>query len=133
MVSSIIKTLIPSTAFYQHNIFHGIPTPDPEWKFAVFLRNPAERLLSAYLDKVNGTKRDKDHFLLLYNRTETPTFEEFVKTISQNRVDFDLHSKTQEKLHGVDWRKCSLCVLLCLNTHSNLNTLLFHICAHRSY
>lgn len=90
--------------------------PDPEWKFAVFLRNPAERLLSAYLDKVNGTKRDKDHFLKLYNKTESPTFEEFVRIISQNRVDFELASKTQEKLQGVDWCKYLICLLLLLKT-----------------
>lgn len=96
--------------------------PDPEWKFAVFLRNPAERLLSAYLDKVNGTKRDKDHFLKLYNKTESPTFEEFVRIISQNRVDFELASKTQEKLQGVDWCKYLICLLLLLKTYTYLDT-----------
>lgn len=77
----------------------------------MFLRNPAERLLSAYLDKVNGMKRDQDHFLMNYNMTQTPSFEEFVKAISQNRVDFELGSKTREKLQGVDWREYSDVVL----------------------
>lgn len=71
----------------------------------MFLRNPSERLLSAYLDKVSGMKRDKDHFLMNYNMSQTPSFEEFVNIISQNRVDFELGSKTKEKLQGVDWRK----------------------------
>lgn len=71
----------------------------------MFLRNPIERLLSAYLDKVNGMKRDKDHFLMNYNMTHTPSFEEFVNIISENRIDFELGSKTREKLQGVDWRK----------------------------
>ncbi|KAL7521008.1 hypothetical protein ACHAWX_005702 [Stephanocyclus meneghinianus] len=77
---------------------------DPEWKFAVFLRNPAERLLSAYLDKVNGKSlRDRDHFKFIYNMTHTPTFDQFVKAIAKNRTDFELGSKTREKLWGVDW------------------------------
>ena len=77
---------------------------DPEWKFAVFLRNPAERLLSAYLDKVNGkSTRDRDHFKFIYNMTHTPTFDEFVKAIAKNRTNFELGSRTREQLWGVDW------------------------------
>eukprot|EP00956_Cyclotella_meneghiniana_P027059 scaffold59906_cov36-Cyclotella_meneghiniana.AAC.1 len=76
---------------------------DPQWKFAVFLRNPAERLLSAYLDKVNGTQRDKDHFLMNYNMTVTPSFAEFVHAISKNRTATEIGVKSKEKLHGVDW------------------------------
>jgi uridine kinase len=78
---------------------------DPEWKFAVFLRNPAERLLSGYLDKVNGSQRDKAHFLTNYNMTYTPTFEQFVRTISLTRTEFELATKAEAKLRGVDWCK----------------------------
>ena len=91
---------------------------DPEWKFSVFLRDPAERLLSAYLDKVNGTQRDKDHFLMNYNMTVTPSFAEFVHAISKNRTATEIGVKSKEKLHGVDWCKC-LChveILYCIVT-----------------
>ena len=67
---------------------------------------PVERLLSAYLDKVNGKQRDRDHFLMSYNMTVTPSFAEFVHEISRNRTVVPLGgAKSKEKLHGVDWCK----------------------------
>ena len=54
---------------------------DTEWTWAAFIRNPAERLLSAYLDKVKS-KKDKLKWI-----EGKPTFEKFVDSISKP-VDF---------------------------------------------
>jgi len=81
---------------------------DPEWKFAVFMRDPAERLLSTYLDKVrvnsgNGGM-EAIHFRNVYNFTESPTFEEFVETIAKNKTHCPVRGGSKrENLHGADW------------------------------
>ncbi len=48
---------------------------DEEWTFAAFLRDPAERLLSAYLDKVG---EDGGRFFKKQGLNETMTLEKFV-------------------------------------------------------
>ena len=54
---------------------------DDDWTWAAFIRNPAERLLSAYLDKV---KSKKDKLKWIEGKV---TFEKFVDSISKP-VDF---------------------------------------------
>jgi len=49
---------------------------DEEWTWAAFVRNPAERLLSAFLDKVKS-KRDKLKWI-----NGTITFKEFINGLS---------------------------------------------------
>ena len=46
---------------------------DDEWTWAAFVRNPAERLLSGYLDKVNTNKLVKGNF----------SFEAFIDSLSK--------------------------------------------------
>ncbi len=86
---------------------------DPEWKFAVFMRDPAERLLSTYLDKVRANSgnggMEAMHFRSLYNFTESPTFEEFVETIAKNKTHCPVRGgPRRENLHGADWCKSYL-------------------------
>lgn len=104
---------------------------DPEWKFAVFLRDPAERLLSAYLDKVNGTSVDeRNHFLKTYNLKATPTFEEFIKAISKNRTEFEFRSESETKLQGVDWCELLLQGIIHRRTCDSNRTLKFLFTLH---
>ena len=83
---------------------------DDSYIFAVFLRDPAERLLSLYLDKINGKdERWKEHFVSRYGLDGTPTFEEFVKMIDRERTTSScplVHgSRNNNVIHlgGVDW------------------------------
>lgn len=104
---------------------------DPEWKFAVFLRDPAERLLSAYLDKVNGTSvKARNHFLKTYNLKATPTFEEFIKAISKNRTEFEFRSESETKLQGVDWCELLLQGIIHRRTCDSNRTLKFLFTLH---
>lgn len=66
---------------------------DPEWTFAAFLRNPAERLLSAYLDKV-----EKGRYGHL-------TFDDFVEGLERELPeDLDCRDKKFESsLTGISW------------------------------
>lgn len=80
---------------------------DESFTFAAFLRDPAERLLSLYLDKINGKHdRWKKHFVSRYGLVGTPTFEEFVKMIDRNRTTPCplVQGRTNViTLGGVDW------------------------------
>jgi len=81
---------------------------DPEWKFAVFFRDPEERLLSAYLDKVRPNSDNDDevanHFKSEFNFTESPTFSEFVEAIATNRTRCPTgRGSGRDKLYGADW------------------------------
>jgi len=93
---------------------------DPEWKFAVFFRDPEERLLSAYLDKVRPNSDNDDevanHFKSEFNFTESPTFSEFVEAIATNRTRCPTgRGSGRDKLYGADWCEqyifCSRCFL----------------------
>jgi hypothetical protein len=67
---------------------------DPEWTFAAFLRNPAERLLSAYLDKLETGKR---HGRL--------TFDDFLERLERELPE-DLDCKDKDfksSLTGMSW------------------------------
>ncbi|KAL7426212.1 hypothetical protein ACHAXM_000376 [Skeletonema potamos] len=77
---------------------------DDSYIFAAFLRDPAERLLSLYLDKVNG--KDllwKTHFVSLYGLDDTPSFEEFVKLIDRKRTSCPFYGNKSERISGMDW------------------------------
>eukprot|EP00581_Thalassiosira_minuscula_P009972 CAMPEP_0183710196 /NCGR_PEP_ID=MMETSP0737-20130205/5998_1 /TAXON_ID=385413 /ORGANISM="Thalassiosira miniscula, Strain CCMP1093" /LENGTH=490 /DNA_ID=CAMNT_0025938421 /DNA_START=68 /DNA_END=1540 /DNA_ORIENTATION=+ len=50
---------------------------DEEWTWAAFVRNPAERLLSAYLDKVKGQAKNQKWL------DGIETFEDFVNSLSK--------------------------------------------------
>jgi len=52
---------------------------DPSWTKAVFLREPAERLLSGYLDKIAGT----DWSTTRYGQNDTLSFADFVDLITK--------------------------------------------------
>lgn len=67
---------------------------DPSWTKAVFFRDPAERLLSAYLDKIVGEGYTQKFFNIGSGDDPNPTvlsFEEFVNltanTIRKNKHD----------------------------------------------
>ena len=82
----------------------------------MFLRNPAERLLSAYLDKVHKKKG----FSMKYNMTEAPSFDEFVHAISPNRAEFELGGESREKLRGVNWCKTAACCCFILFPYTSI-------------
>jgi hypothetical protein len=67
---------------------------DPEWTFAAFLRNPAERLLSAYLDKVTE------------GRYGSLTFDDFLEGLERELPE-DLDCKNNKNfvssLTGMSW------------------------------
>lgn len=69
---------------------------DEEWKFAVFLRDPAERLLSAYLDKILKNKALVDEI----GSNGTIAFEQFVARLSQT---FNGPSCKTPNLNGLSW------------------------------
>lgn len=82
---------------------------DPEWKFAAILRNPAERLLSAYLDKVASKKAGlRKSFQNTYGLNYTISFEEFVNYLGEERQSCPVSKKNEkiDGLRGVDWCKC---------------------------
>ncbi len=78
---------------------------DDSYIFAAFLRDPAERLLSLYLDKVNGKDKPwKKYFVAYYGLNGTPSFEEFVKLIDRKRISCLFNGKNNsERLGGMDW------------------------------
>ena len=79
---------------------------DDSYVFAAFLRDPAERLLSLYLDKINGSdERWKKHFVSRYGLNGTPTFEAFVKMLDGERTSCPLNGKISDtrRLGGIDW------------------------------
>lgn len=59
---------------------------DPAWTKAVFFRDPAERLLSAYLDKVVGDRYTQMVFRIGVDEDPKPilSFAEFVKLVTSN-------------------------------------------------
>ena len=77
---------------------------DESYTFAVFLRDPAERLLSFYLDKVNGDdEKWKSHFVSIHGLNKTPSFGEFVKMIDGKRTSCPFTGRNSERISGVDW------------------------------
>jgi hypothetical protein len=67
---------------------------DPTWTKAVFLRNPAERLLSGYLDKIQGQGFTQTVFKIGSKDDPKPkrkvlTFEEFVDLVALDGDDND--------------------------------------------
>lgn len=56
---------------------------DPSWKFAAFIREPAERLLSAYLDKWKNSGLELEQNMWLYEFEKAPSFEEFINEIAK--------------------------------------------------
>lgn len=54
---------------------------EKEWTWAVFIRDPAERLLSAYLDKVT-TKSGQANVKRLYGFDRYFTFEDFINRLN---------------------------------------------------
>ncbi|KAG7370239.1 sulfotransferase family protein [Nitzschia inconspicua] len=98
---------------------------DPTWTKAVFFRDPAERLLSAYLDKVVNSGFTQKHFKIgitdEYGKKETTTsskktlsFEEFVDlvTMPSNFVNGTLQDEPSgHGIHGhtdPHWRPQSM-------------------------
>ncbi|KAK1737849.1 carbohydrate sulfotransferase [Skeletonema marinoi] len=77
---------------------------DESYTFAAFFRDPAERLLSLYLDKINGSdERWKNHFVSRYGLNGTPSFEEFVKMIDRERTSCPFNGRNSARLGGIDW------------------------------
>jgi hypothetical protein len=71
---------------------------DPSWTKAVFFREPSERLLSAYLDKV------ADRYGQLYGKDRIDlTFPEFVDGVANNFKNMDPHWKPQVTTCGLDY------------------------------
>eukprot|EP00934_Nitzschia_sp_Nitz4_P008448 Nitzschia sp. Nitz4//scaffold5_size260463//239997//241394//NITZ4_001030-RA/size260463-processed-gene-0.409-mRNA-1//-1//CDS//3329555484//8438//frame0 len=60
---------------------------DPSWTKAVFLRNPLERLLSAYMDKIVGSNFSSSKF----NEPVGLSFEEFVNRAIDNSTASSCH------------------------------------------
>ncbi len=60
-----------------------------EWTWAAFIRNPAERLLSAYLDKVESKKKEW-------------TFEKFVDSLSKS-TDNITTCDGADPFYGLNW------------------------------
>ena len=74
---------------------------DPSWTRAVFFRDPAERLLSTYFDKIIG----EEYMRTKFNR-DTMTFAEFIDLISSNEtrhMRFDPHWRPQTMICGLDY------------------------------
>jgi hypothetical protein len=77
---------------------------DPEWTFATILRNPADRLLSAYLDKLKvgqGSGAIAKHL----NFTKSFTFELFLQYLEKEPPE-DLHCQDKHLpalLTGLSW------------------------------
>lgn len=77
-----------------------------EWKWGVFLRDPAERLLSAYLDKVS-TKRGQGNVQRIYGHDGHFTFHDFVNRLAMtyNKTgcwDKDLEKDRQSGMTGLN-------------------------------
>ena len=84
---------------------------DEEWTWAAFIRNPAERLLSAYLDKV---KSKKDRLRWIEGEL---TFEKFTDLLS-DQSNFTHCGQNKGGMAGLGWcsdpRKCRNCTALYL-------------------
>ena len=101
---------------------------DPKWTKAIFIRNPAERLLSAYNDKGRKVKFTHQFFGAYNNGTEgemkqeenknnsyyVPTFHEFVNLVTYNNSNdlkdprgvhgkIDPHWQPQSMMCGMDY------------------------------
>jgi len=61
---------------------------DKDWTFAAILRDPAERLLSAYLDKlkINTKGRRSGSIAKKVNLTEDFSFADFLERLEQNQI-----------------------------------------------
>jgi len=73
---------------------------DPEWTFAAILRNPADRLLSAYLDKLKvgpGSGSIAKH----YNFNKSFTFDVFLQYL-EKETPKDLNCQDKD-LTGLNW------------------------------
>ncbi|KAL3784242.1 hypothetical protein HJC23_013529 [Cyclotella cryptica] len=79
---------------------------DPEWKFVAFLRDPAERLLSAYLDKVATKQLERDHFQKMHGLNRTLSFGEFLNILAETPPSQSCRSgggNDLNTLRGVNW------------------------------
>ena len=77
---------------------------DPEWTFAAIMRNPAERLLSAYLDKLK-VENKSGGIAKRNNFTEAFTFDLFLERLEMEVPD-DLDcrdTKLRPVLTGINW------------------------------
>ncbi|KAL7487135.1 hypothetical protein ACHAW6_012736 [Cyclotella cf. meneghiniana] len=83
--------------------------PYPNWKFVAFLRDPAERLLSAYLDKVVTKRLERDHFQRMHGLNRTLSFEEFIGILAETPQSSSSSSQPcgggsdLDALRGVNW------------------------------
>jgi hypothetical protein len=77
---------------------------DPSWKFATILRNPADRLLSAYLDKLK-VGRGSGGIAKQLNFTQSFTFEVFLQYLEKEPPeDLDCQDKDLPALlTGLSW------------------------------
>jgi hypothetical protein len=70
---------------------------DPTWTKAVFFRDPAERLLSAYLDKVQRDQFPGNAFRMGNEKNDNlPNFTEFVHLV--------IHENDQNSASGLHWK-----------------------------
>ena len=78
---------------------------DEEWTWAAFIRNPAERLLSGYLDKVVKTKKGKKKQSALFNKLMMMgdmSFDSFVANISKPLESNDCKLASVDRT-GLSW------------------------------
>ena len=78
---------------------------DEEWTWAAFIRNPAERLLSGYLDKVVKTKKGKKKQSALFNKLMMMgdmSFDNFVANISKPLESNDCRLASVDRT-GLSW------------------------------
>eukprot|EP00804_Cyclotella_cryptica_P008387 CCRYP_003910-RA/>CCRYP_003910-RA protein AED:0.27 eAED:0.27 QI:476/1/1/1/1/1/3/193/521 len=69
---------------------------EKEWTWAVFIRDPAERVLSAYLDKV-ATKSGQANVKRLYGFDRFFSFEDFIKRLNLTYIESGCATKELEK------------------------------------
>jgi len=78
---------------------------DEEWTWAAFIRNPAERLLSGYLDKVVKNKKGKKKQSALFNKIMMMgdmSFDNFVANISKPLESNDCRLASVDRT-GLSW------------------------------
>lgn len=78
---------------------------DSEWTFAAFLRNPAERLLSGYLDKLKVEKKN-GMIAKKLGFNSSFTFDAFVERLGRGLPDDDLDCADKDlmpSVTGISW------------------------------
>jgi hypothetical protein len=79
---------------------------DPTWTKAVFIRDPAERLLSAYRDKIEKRRYTKKHFGIDRKRDdgsdEPLNFTEFVHLVTDATSMLHLEVRPRQR-RGLSW------------------------------